>query len=151
MTESQRTVALLIDYDNLQICYSRDAPGAQLDLGAVMALAQSYGTVIVARAYAEWNLLSERLAVYKAGIEPAFAPVLRAEGSNREGKSLADTVMVSDGVDLLWTHQPDVLVLDLRGHAQLPLHGGESHFSTKAARDSCQRAYPRPAGPGDRR
>ena len=73
MTERQRTVALLIDYDNLQICYSRDAPGTQLDLGAVMALAQTYGRVVVARAYAEWNLLSERLAVYKAGIEPAFS------------------------------------------------------------------------------
>ena len=71
MTERQRTVALLIDYDNLQICYSRDAPGTQLDLGAVVALAQNYGKVLVARAYAEWNLLSERLAVYKAGIAAA--------------------------------------------------------------------------------
>ena len=121
MTERQRTVALMIDYDNLQICYSRDAPGTQLDLGAVMALAQSYGRVVVARAYAEWNLLSERLAVYKAGMEPAFAPVLRPEGSNREGKSLADTVMVSDGVDLLWTHQPDVLVLVTSDKDMVPL------------------------------
>lgn len=121
MTERQRTVALLIDYDNLQICYSRDAPGTQLDLGAVVALAQSYGRVVIARAYAEWNLLSERLAVYKAGLEPAFAPVLRPEGSNREGKSLADTVMVSDGVDLLWTHQPDVLVLVTSDKDMLPL------------------------------
>lgn len=121
MTERQRTVALLIDYDNLQICYSRDAPGTQLDLGAVMALAQNYGRVVVARAYAEWNLLSERLAVYKAGIEPAFAPVMRAEGSNREGKSLADTVMVSDGVDLLWTHEPDVLVLVTSDKDMIPL------------------------------
>lgn len=121
MTERQRTVALLIDYDNLQICHSRDAPGTQLDLGAVMALAQSYGRVVVARAYAEWNLLSERLAVYKAGIEPAFAPVMRSEGSTREGKSLADTVMVADGVDLLWSFQPDVLVLVTSDKDMIPL------------------------------
>jgi hypothetical protein len=37
----------------------------------VVQLAQKYGTVILARAYAEWNLSTERLAVYKAGIEPA--------------------------------------------------------------------------------
>jgi uncharacterized LabA/DUF88 family protein len=121
LTDAQRTVALLIDYDNLQICYSRDAPGTQLDLGAVMAFAQSYGQVVIARAYAEWNLLSERLAVYKAGIEPAFAPVLRPEGSNREGKSLADTVMVADGVDLIWTHAPDVLVLVTSDKDMIPL------------------------------
>lgn len=121
MTESPRTVVLLIDYDNLQICYSRDAPGTQLDLGAVMSLAQTYGRVVVARAYAEWNLLSERLQVYKAGMEPAFAPVMRPEGSIRDGKSLADTVMVADGVDLLWTHQPDVLVLVTSDKDMIPL------------------------------
>ena len=121
MTESPRTVVLLIDYDNLQICYSRDAPGTQLDLGAVMSLAQTYGRVVVARAYAEWNLLSERLQVYKAGLEPAFAPVMRPEGSVREGKSLADTVMVAEGVDLLWTHQPAVLVLATSDKDMIPL------------------------------
>ncbi len=98
VTDRSKTVVMLIDWDNLQICHSRDAPGTELDLQALIALAQSYGTLVSARAYAEWNLLSERLAVYKAGIEPVFAPVMRPENSPREGKSLADTVMVADGV-----------------------------------------------------
>src|ERR1051326_4815909 len=79
VTERSKTVVMLIDWDNLQICHSRDAPGTDLDLHALTALAQSYGTLVSARAYAEWNLLSERLAVYKAGIEPVFAPVMRPE------------------------------------------------------------------------
>jgi hypothetical protein len=54
-------------------------------------------------------------------MEPAFAPVMRPEGSIREGKSLADTVMVADGVDLLWTHQPDVLVLVTSDKDMIPL------------------------------
>jgi hypothetical protein len=112
---------MLIDWDNLQICHSRDAPGTELDLQALIALAQSYGTLVSARAYAEWNLLSERLAVYKAGIEPVFAPVMRPEGSPREGKSLADTVMVADGVDLLWTVAPDVFVLATSDKDMIPL------------------------------
>jgi uncharacterized LabA/DUF88 family protein len=121
VTERSKTVVMLIDWDNLQICHSRDAPGTDLDLHALIALAQSYGTLVSARAYAEWNLLSERLAVYKAGIEPVFAPVMRPENSPREGKSLADTVMVADGVDLLWTVTPDVFVLVTSDKDMIPL------------------------------
>src|SRR3954462_11334691 len=121
VTDRSKTVVMLIDWDNLQICHSRDAPGTDLDLQALIALAQSYGTLVSARAYAEWNLLSERLAVYKAGIEPVFAPVMRPEGSPREGKSLADTVMVADGVDLLWTVAPDVFVLATSDKDMIPL------------------------------
>jgi len=121
VTDRSKTVVMLIDWDNLQICHSRDAPGTELDLQALIALAQSYGTLVSARAYAEWNLLAERLAVYKAGIEPVFAPVMRPEGSPREGKSLADTVMVADGVDLLWTVAPDVFVLATSDKDMIPL------------------------------
>ena len=120
MIERSRKVVLLIDYDNLQICASRDTPGRDLQLTPVVQLAQRYGTVIHARAYAEWNLSTERLAVYKAGIEPAFAPVLRTE-SDRSGKSLADTVMVAEGMDMLWTLSPDVVVLATSDKDLIPL------------------------------
>src|SRR6267143_3759430 len=120
MNERSRRVVLLIDYDNLQICASRDTPGRDLQLTPVVQLAQRYGTVILARAYAEWNLSTERLAVYKAGIEPAFAPVLRTE-SDRSGKSLADTVMVAEGMDMLWTLSPEVVVLATSDKDLIPL------------------------------
>ena len=120
MTERPRRVVLLIDYDNLQICAARDTPGRDLQLAPVVQLAQRFGTVILARAYAEWNLSTERLAVYKAGIEPAFAPVLRTE-SDRSGKSLADTVMVAEGMDMLWTLQPEVVVLATSDKDLIPL------------------------------
>src|SRR5499427_4867774 len=121
MTEQRsRRVVLLIDYDNLQICAARDTPGRDLQLTPVVQLAQRYGTVILARAYSEWNLSTERLAVYKAGIEPAFAPVLRTE-SDRSGKSLADTVMVAEGMDMLWTLSPEVVVLATSDKDLIPL------------------------------
>src|ERR1051325_10318665 len=120
MFERSRKVVLLIDYDNLQICASRDTPGRDLQLAPVVQLAQKYGSVIMARAYAEWNLSTERLAVYKAGIEPAFAPVLRTE-SDRSGKSLADTVMVAEGMDMLWTLSPEVVVLATSDKDLIPL------------------------------
>jgi hypothetical protein len=115
-------VALLIDYDNLQLGAQRDAPGSGLDLRSIVALAQRYGTLLIARAYAEWNNPTERLEAYKAGIEPVFAPVLRTPGaSGAEGKSLADPVMVADGVDLMWTHSPDVFVLVTSDKDMIPL------------------------------
>jgi uncharacterized LabA/DUF88 family protein len=120
MIDRTRRVVLLIDYDNLQICASRDTPGRDLQLTPVVQLAQRYGSVILARAYAEWNLSTERLAVYKSGIEPAFAPVLRTE-SDRSGKSLADTVMVAEGMDMLWTLSPDVVVLATSDKDLIPL------------------------------
>jgi uncharacterized LabA/DUF88 family protein len=120
MLERSRRVILLIDYDNLQICAARDTPGRDLQLSPVVQLAQRYGSVILARAYAEWNLSTERLAVYKAGIEPAFAPVLRTE-SDRSGKSLADTVMVAEGMDMLWTLSPEVMVLATSDKDLIPL------------------------------
>src|ERR671926_493654 len=90
MIERSRRVVLLIDYDNLQICAARDTPGRDLQLTPVVQLAQRYGSVILARAYAEWNLSTERLAVYKAGIEPAFAPVLRTDFTAIPLREMAD-------------------------------------------------------------
>lgn len=113
-------VALLIDYDNLEIGASYDLPGRPLDLGCVIELAQRYGTVIVARAYADWGDPGERLAVYEAGIEPCFAPIFRTT-AGEPGKSLADTVLVADGVDLLWRVSPDYLVLVTSDKDYLPL------------------------------
>jgi hypothetical protein len=120
MHRDRPTVALLIDYDNLEIGASYDLPGRPLDLGCLVELAQRYGTVIVARAYADWSDPNERLAVYEAGIEPCFAPVFRS-GADQPGKSLADTVLVADGVDILWRVAPDYLVLVTSDKDILPL------------------------------
>src|SRR5579885_1037744 len=120
MYRDRPTVALLIDYDNLEIGASYDLPGRPLDLGCLVELAQRYGTVIVARAYADWSDPNERLAVYEAGIEPCFAPVFRS-GADQPGKSLADTVLVADGVDILWRVAPDYLVLVTSDKDILPL------------------------------
>src|SRR5918912_2752136 len=114
------SVALLIDYDNVEIGASYDMPGRALDLGCVIELCQRYGTVVVARAYADWGDPNERLAVYEAGIEPCFAPIFRTT-ANEPGKSLADTVLVADGVDILWRVAPDVLVLVTSDKDILPL------------------------------
>ena len=98
-------VALFIDWDNLAISIAADLGGATPDLRRIVHKAQEYGTVLVAKAYAEWQMTSDRLSVYRAGIEPVYAPTFRFEpdlaGQPPRGKSLADPCLVADCVDCL--------------------------------------------------
>src|SRR5206468_3125185 len=98
-------VALFIDWDNLAISTAADHSGALPDLRRIVQVAQGYGTVLIARAYAEWGVTSERLAVYRAGVEPVYAPTFRfaddGPGRPAGGKSLADPCLVSDCIDML--------------------------------------------------
>jgi hypothetical protein len=109
-------VALFIDWDNLAISTAADHGGAPPDLRRIVQVAQSYGTLLIARAYAEWGVTSERLSVYRAGVEPVYAPTFRfsEDGPGRPagGKSLADPCLVSDCIDMLHLHpQLTTLVL----------------------------------------
>jgi hypothetical protein len=98
-------VALFIDWDNLAISTSADMGGSLPDVPALVGASQRYGEVVVARAYSEWQMTSERLAVYRAGVEPVYAPTFRFESESQaggsKGKSLADPCMVADCVDFL--------------------------------------------------
>lgn len=106
MAESQnQNVALFIDWDNLAISTAADMGGATPDVKRIVQKSQEYGRILIARAYAEWNTMSERLSVYRAGVEPVYAPTFRFENDPftqaPRGKSLADPVMVTDCIDIL--------------------------------------------------
>ncbi|HEX5414035.1 MAG TPA: NYN domain-containing protein [Chloroflexota bacterium] len=104
--DEENFVGLFIDWDNLAISTAVDFGGALPDVRAIVKAAQRSGTILVARAYAEWNATSDRLAVYRAGVEPIYAPTFRFEpepGSQTRGKSLADPCLVTDCIDLLHT------------------------------------------------
>ncbi|TAK20183.1 MAG: NYN domain-containing protein [Chloroflexota bacterium] len=100
-------VALFIDWDNIAISTASDGGGPP-DVKRIVQVAQSYGPVLTARAYAEWGITSDRLAVYRAGVEPVYAPTFRYEaeipGQPPRGKSLADPCLVADCVDTLHLH-----------------------------------------------
>ncbi|HVC35348.1 MAG TPA: NYN domain-containing protein [Chloroflexota bacterium] len=105
LSQEENFVGLFIDWDNLAISTAVDFAGAVPDVRAIVKAAQRFGTVLLARAYAEWNVSSERLSVYRAGIEPVYAPTFRFEadsGANgSRGKSLADPCLVTDCIDTL--------------------------------------------------
>ncbi len=98
-------VALFIDWDNLVISNYADRGASRPNIEVIVQKAQQYGTLVIARAYAEWNVMLDRLEVYKAGVEPIYAPVFHSQndlsGQTGKGKSLADPIMVTDCIDFL--------------------------------------------------
>ena len=100
-------VALFIDWDNFAIGLGQEMPDRPTDLGPILRWARRAGTLIVSRAYGEWRDPTERLAIYNAGVEAVYAPVLPLGGSliarNGAGgaKSLADTAMAVDVAEFL--------------------------------------------------
>lgn len=103
--QNKDSVALFIDWDNLAISIAADLGGATPDVRRIVQTAQQFGVLLIARAYAEWTSTSERLGVYRAGVETVYAPTFRYETDpmtqTPRGKSLADPCMVADCVDIL--------------------------------------------------
>ena len=101
---SYGSVAVFIDWDNFAIGLREEMPERPPDLGPVLRWVRQLGPVAVCRAYGEWRDAAERLAVYSAGVEVVYAPVLplaSAQARSNGGKSLADTEMAVDCVDFL--------------------------------------------------
>ena len=101
---SYGSVAVFIDWDNFAIGLREEMPDRPPDLGPVLRWVRQLGPVSVCRAYGEWRDAAERLAVYSAGVEVVYAPVLplaSAPTRSNGGKSLADTEMAVDCVDFL--------------------------------------------------
>src|SRR5262245_12416022 len=81
-------------------------PDRAADVGPILRWSRRFGSLTVCRAYGEWRDAAERLAIYNAGVEVVYAPVLPLGGSllARNGggaKSLADTAMAVDVTDML--------------------------------------------------
>ncbi|HEU5318972.1 MAG TPA: NYN domain-containing protein [Chloroflexota bacterium] len=101
------SVALFIDWDNFAIGLRQEMPDRPADVGPILRWARRFGVLTVCRAYGEWRDPQERLAIYNAGVEVVYAPVLPLGGSvvARSGvggaKSLADTAMAVDVTEAL--------------------------------------------------
>src|SRR5919199_1914513 len=99
-------VALFIDWDNFAIGLRQEMPARPSDVGPILRWVRRFGPLLVCRAYGEWRDPAERLAIYNAGVEVVYAPVLPLGGSAmaRDGagaKSLADTAMAVDVTEML--------------------------------------------------
>ena len=86
-------VALLIDYENLQISLKRLFNVATPQMSLIVQEAQEHGRLVLARAYAPWtspDLAIDAENLYRQGIEPIYVP---------SRKNSADVRLAVDAVE----------------------------------------------------
>lgn len=92
--EHQSDVALLIDYENLQLSLKRHFNLTTPRMSLIIQEAQEYGRMVLAQAYAPWtspDLSIDAENLYRQGIDLIYTPA---------GKNSADVRMAVDAVDL---------------------------------------------------
>lgn len=93
-SDQQNDVALLIDYENLQVSLKRHFNLTTPKMSLIIQEAQEYGRLVLARAYAPWtspDLSIDAENLYRQGIDLIYVPT---------GKNSADVRMAVDAVDL---------------------------------------------------
>jgi len=93
-SDQQSDVALLIDYENLQVSLKRHFNLTTPKMSLIIQEAQEYGRLVMARAYAPWtspDLSIDAENLYRQGIDLIYVPT---------GKNSADVRMAVDAVDL---------------------------------------------------
>lgn len=93
-SDQQADVALLIDYENLQLSLKRHFNLTTPRMSLIIQESQEYGRLVLARAYAPWtspDLSIDAENLYRQGIDLIYTPA---------GKNSADVRMAVDAVDL---------------------------------------------------
>ena len=98
-TNSDTTsLALFCDFENIALGV-RDARYAQLDITRVLERLLLKGSIIVKKAYCDW----ERYKEFKAGMHQAGFELIEIPHVKQSGKNSADIRMVVDALDLCYT------------------------------------------------
>jgi len=99
MPESETTtMAVFCDFENVALGV-RDAKYAQFDIGKVLERLLLKGSIIVKKAYCDW----ERYKQFKADMHQASFELIEIPHVRQSGKNSADIRMVVDALDLCYT------------------------------------------------
>jgi uncharacterized protein (TIGR00288 family) len=98
-SESDTTnLALFCDFENIALGV-RDARYAQFDINRVLERLLLKGSIVVKKAYCDW----ERYKEFKAGMHHAGFELIEIPHVKQSGKNSADIRMVVDALDLCYT------------------------------------------------
>jgi uncharacterized protein (TIGR00288 family) len=97
-TADTANLALFCDFENIALGV-RDARYAQLDINRVLERLLLKGSIIVKKAYCDW----ERYKESKAGMHHAGFELIEIPHVKQSGKNSADIRMVVDALDLCYT------------------------------------------------
>ncbi len=96
--QDTRSMALFCDFENIALGV-RDAKYAQFDVGKVLERLLLKGSILVKKAYCDWDRYKEfKPAMHAASFELIEVPHVR-----QSGKNSADIRMVVDALDLCYT------------------------------------------------
>jgi uncharacterized protein (TIGR00288 family) len=91
-------LALFCDFENIALGV-RDARYAQFDINRVLERLLLKGSIVVKKAYCDW----ERYKEFKAGMHQAGFELIEIPHVKQSGKNSADIRMVVDALDLCYT------------------------------------------------
>jgi uncharacterized protein (TIGR00288 family) len=93
-----RSLALFCDFENIALGV-REAKYAQFDIGKVLERLLLKGTIVVKKAYCDWD----RYKDFKAPMHAAAFELIEIPHLRQSGKNSADIRMVVDALDLCYT------------------------------------------------
>src|SRR5579864_3889858 len=97
-TADDANLALFCDFENIALGV-RDARYAQFDITRVLERLLLKGSIVVKKAYCDW----ERYKEFKAGMHQAGFELIEIPHVKQSGKNSADIRMVVDALDLCYT------------------------------------------------
>jgi uncharacterized protein (TIGR00288 family) len=95
-----RSLAVFCDFENVALGV-REARYAQFDMGKVLERLLAKGSIVVKKAYCDW----ERYKEFKAGMHAASFELIEIPHVRQSGKNSADIRMVVDALDLCYTKE----------------------------------------------
>jgi uncharacterized protein (TIGR00288 family) len=95
-----RSLAVFCDFENIALGV-REAKYAQFDMGKVLERLLAKGSIVVKKAYCDW----ERYKEFKAAMHAASFEMIEIPHVRQSGKNSADIRMVVDALDLCYTKQ----------------------------------------------
>jgi uncharacterized LabA/DUF88 family protein len=96
--QDTRSMALFCDFENVALGV-REAKYAQFDIGKVLERLLLKGTIVVKKAYCDWD----RYKDFKPGMHSASFELIEIPHLRQSGKNSADIRMVVDALDLCYT------------------------------------------------
>jgi uncharacterized protein (TIGR00288 family) len=100
MANSDASLAVFCDFENIALGV-REAKYAQFDMGKVLERLLAKGSIVVKKAYCDWDRYKE----FKATMHGASFELIEIPHVRQSGKNSADIRMVVDALDLCYTKE----------------------------------------------
>jgi uncharacterized protein (TIGR00288 family) len=98
MADTERTLALFIDFENLALGF-QGSRGGRFDIGRVLRRMVEKGKIVAKKAYADWN----RYASYTEQLHDAAIELVQIPRRSQTGKNSADIRLCVDAMDLAYS------------------------------------------------